>query len=158
MKKLSLFAAIVATAALAVAASTSAAVTQNEVVPFAQIVFVPCANGGAGEFVLIEGNLHILMTFTINGNNVSGKIHFQPQGVKGTGLTTGDTYNATGVTQEHFEDSLQNGLFTDTFVNNFKIIGQGPDNNLLIHQTVHITINADGEVTAEVDNTTVECR
>ena len=158
MKKLSLFAAIVATAALAVAASTSAAVTTNESVPFAQVAFVPCANGGAGELVLIEGNLHILTTFTINGNNVSGKVHFQPQGAKGTGLTTGDTYNATGVTQENFKQSLQNGQFTDTFINNFKIIGQGPDNNLLIHQTVHITINANGEVTSQVDNTTVECR
>src|SRR5213082_3095488 len=86
-------------------------------------VFVPCAAGGAGELVDLSGPLHTLITFTINGNNVSGKTHFQPQGISGTGETTGDKYQATGVTQESFKGSFQNGQFGDTFVNNFRIIG-----------------------------------
>jgi hypothetical protein len=59
-------------------------------------VFVPCAAGGAGELVDLSGPLHTLITFTINGNNVSGKTHFQPQGIRGIGETTGDKYQATG--------------------------------------------------------------
>jgi hypothetical protein len=34
-------------------------------------IFVPCAAGGAGELVDLSGPLHTLITFTINGNNVS---------------------------------------------------------------------------------------
>jgi hypothetical protein len=142
---------------LSAVAVGQAAVTSNEKIPFSLVAFVPCANDGAGEFVLVEGTLHVLTTFTINDNNVSGKVHFQPQGATGVGLTTGDTYHATGVTQEHFKGSLQNGQFNDTFINNFRIIGPGPNNNLLVHQTIHITINANGEVTSTVDNTSVEC-
>jgi hypothetical protein len=142
-------------AALAAVPAASPGVIANESVPFAQVVFVPCANGGAGELVLIEGRLHILITETVNDNHASLKLHFQPQGAKGTGLTTGDSYNATGVTQEHI---VIGPTFTDTFVNNFRIIGQGNDNNLLVHQTVHVTFNANGELTALVENTSVECR
>ena len=131
--------------------------TTNDIVPFAQLVFVPCANGGAGEFVLISGNLHIVSHTTINGNNFSTKSHFQPQGAGGVGQTTGDTYNAVGVTQQQTGGSFQNGQFEQTFINNFRIIGQGPGNNYQVHQNVHITVNANGTVTALVDNTSVEC-
>ena len=132
--------------------------TTNEFVPFAQLAFVPCANGGAGELVLIEGTLHIQSHTTINKNRVSLKIHFQPQGATGTGLTTGDTYHATGVTQEHDSLPITGGAANFTFINNFRVIGPGPDNNLLVKQTVHVTVNANGEVTSEVDNTSAECQ
>ena len=133
-------------------------ITTNDFVPFALIAFVPCANGGAGELVLVQGTLHLQDHITINGNRASIKTHAQPQGASGVGLTTGDTYNATGVTQEQDSIPIINGAFEFTFINNFKIIGQGPNNNLLVHQTIHQTVNANGEVTTFIDNTTVECR
>ncbi len=134
------------------------AITTNDFVPFAQVNFVPCANGGAGELVLIQGTLHIQQHITINDNRATIKSHFQPQGAGGTGLTTGDTYNATGVTQEVDTLPLTGGAAEFTFVNNFRVIGQGPNNNLLVHQLVHTTVNANGTVTSVVDNTSVECR
>ena len=142
----------------AVSAAPALAITTNDFVPFAQAVLVPCANGGAGEVVLISGTLHIQQHITINDNRANIKSHFQPQGAGGVGLTTGDTYNATGVTQEQDSLPLTNEATEFTFINNFKIIGQGPDNNLLIHQTVHVTVNANGDVTTTVDNLSVECR
>ena len=141
-----------------VALSQALAITTNDFVPFAQITFVPCANGGAGEPVLISGTLHIQQHITINDNRVSLKTHFQPQGATGVGLVTGDSYQATGVTQEHDSLPIINGAANFTFVNNFKIIGEGSDNNLLIHQTVHVTVDANGVVTTVVDNLSVECR
>src|ERR1044072_4341731 len=134
------------------------AITTNDFVPFAQINLVPCANGGAGELVLIQGTLHIQQHITINNNRVTVKSHFQPQGAGGTGLTTGDTYNATGVTQEVDTLPLVGGAAEFTFINNFRLIGQGPNNNLLVHQTIHTTVNANGTVTSVVDNTSVECQ
>ena len=142
----------------AVAFSQALAITTNDFVPFAQINLVPCADGGAGELVLIQGTLHIQQHITINNNRATVKSHFQPQGADGVGLSTGDSYNATGVTQEVDTLPLTNGAAEFTFINNFRLIGQGPNNNLLVHQTVHTTVNADGTVTSVVDNTSVECR
>jgi hypothetical protein len=154
MRTLCVFVLTIAAAVAAVPAAQPAVIV-NESVPFAQIAVVPCANDGAGEAVLVEGRLHVLITETVNDNHASFKIHFEPQGATGTGLTTGDTYHATGVTQEHFSIGPN---VTDTFINNFRIIGPGPDNNLLVHQTIHVTINANGEITSMVVNTSVECR
>jgi hypothetical protein len=139
--------------------AAQAAVTQNDV---KQTIlfnpFIPCANGGAGEVVDGTVDLHRLVTATVNGNNIAGKFHSQPQGGDLVGLTTGDKYQPTGVTQGHFKGSLQNGQYTETFVNNFRIIGQGPGNNALVHETFHITINANGVVTVLHDSLSVECK
>jgi|SRR5579864_2658227 len=121
-------------------------------------VFVPCAAGGAGEMVDLSGPLHTLITLTINGNNFSEVMHFQPQGISGTGETTGAKYQATGVTEETTTGSFQNGQFKQTFVNRFDIIGQGPGNNFSEHETAHITINANGTVTVLFDNFGIECK
>ena len=126
--------------------------TSNISVPFDAVL------GGCTEPIHFTGELHILFhsTFTSSGI-VHFKSHFQPQGVKGTGLLTGTKYEATGVTQDEFN---YNGPlpYTESFINNFRLIGRGPDNNLLIHENFHITINANGDVTAIHDNFSVECR
>ena len=147
---------LVSLAALAIlVAPANAAVTVNDSTPVNLSVFVPCAAGGAGEIVDLSGNLHTLISETINGNNVSGVMHFQPQGVSGTGETTGLKYQATGVTSTSFKQSFQNGQATMTFINRFDIVGQGPGNNFSVHETAHITFNADGTVTVSFDNFTI---
>lgn len=135
-----------------------AEVVTNDQTDITLTVFVSCAAGGAGEVVDLSGSLHTLISDTVNGNNVSGYFHFQPQGVSGTGETTGDKYQATGVTQQSFKTSLQNGQANQTYVNNFRIIGQGPGNNFLVHETLHFTINADGTTTVTHDNFTTDCK
>jgi hypothetical protein len=158
MRKLMTLGSIGAVLAVLVAAPVRAPVVENDSIDINLAVFVPCANGGVGELVDLNGPLHILTTFTINGNKVSGKTHFQPQGISGVGLDSGDKYQATGVTQDYFKGAFNNGQFNQTFVNNFRIIGQGPGNNFLVHENFHLTINANGEVTATHDNFSVECK
>jgi hypothetical protein len=133
-----------------------AEVTENVRVPVDIGVFIPCADGGAGELVTLSGNLHIVLRFTETprgGIHVGS--HFQPQGIRGVGETSGDTYHATGVTQDQFNATV--GV-EETFVNNFRIIGQGPGNNFLVHEVFHITFNANGSITAFVDKFSVDCR
>ena len=141
-----------------VIAPANAAVQVNDRTEIRISVFVPCAAGGAGEVVDLSGPLHTLISATVNGNNVSGYFHFQPQGISGTGETTGAKYQATGVTLQSFKASLQNGQANLTFVNNFRIIGQGPGNNYLVHETMHLTINADGTLTVLFDNLSIDCK
>jgi len=133
-------------------------ITENTQVPFALTIFVPCANGGVGDSVILTGPLHVVTHMTVNGNNFSVKNHSQPQGITGYAETTGEKFQGTGVAQEHYKGTFINGQFTDTFVSNFRIIGQGSGNNYLVHQTVHITYDANGVVTASVDNLSIECK
>jgi hypothetical protein len=131
--------------------------TESANIPLDLEVFVPCAAGGAGEMVFLSGSLHTQSHFTADGaGGFLTESHFSPQGVSGVGLTSGDKYQATGVTRDSFHVT---GLpYESTFVNNFRIIGQGTGNNYLVHENFHLTVNANGEVTASVDNFRVECR
>jgi hypothetical protein len=141
---------------LAIAPGAQAAVTVNISVPIDTLqptVSIPCT----GDTIALTGDLHILMAFTINGNHVWGKEQFQPQGVSGTDLTTGAAYRGTGVTQDDFSASLINGQFQATSVNNFRIIGEGSASSYLVHENTHITINANGTVTANIDNLNISC-
>lgn len=133
--------------------------TQNLQIPFFTIAFVPCAQDGAGEFVLLSGDLHDLVHVTTDstgGTHV--KLHDNPQGITGVGLTSGDVYHGTGVTQSEQNTAASGFPLELTFVNNFRVIGPGPGNNLLVHENTHVTINANGVVTADVDNVSIECR
>jgi hypothetical protein len=78
-------------------------------------------------------------------------------GVKGFS-TSGKSYQATGNTQFIFTGSFVNGQFSSLFVNNFRIIGQGPGNNYLVHETGIITVNANGATNTDIDNISIECQ
>jgi hypothetical protein len=131
--------------------------TDNFIVPIDFSLFIPCANGGLGEEVELTGNLHVVVHVTVASNaNFLFKEHFQPQGVSGTGAVTGDTYHATGVTQDHTHNGRVGVTFT--FVNNFRIIGQKAGNNFLAHQVIHVTVNANGTVTTVFDKLRADCK
>lgn len=151
-------AAALAIAALTAALPAQAAVQLNESIDLEFVAFVPCANGGAGEVVTLSGPLHVLVTYNVNGSRVSGKVHYQPQGLSGVGQTTGDSYRGVGVTQSHFSGSLQNGQFSTTSINNFHIVGQGPGNNFRLHENFHVTFNANGELSVVHDNFSATCK
>lgn len=138
--------------------SATAATTTNEKIPLDMWVLVSCANGGSGEMVSLTGTLHVTSQVTISANTVHYAAHYQPMGVSGYGGLTGDKYQATGVTS--FSDTFHvDGFpYTATYMNNFRIIGQGPGNNYLVHGNYHVTINAKGDLTTQVDNFSVECK
>lgn len=143
-------------AALLTANPSRAEVIDNESIPIELYVYVPCAADGAGEVVHLSGDLHVLFALTFDGaGGVHVKSHYQPQGLSGEGLTTGVSYHGVGVTQDEYNAKVG---YEETFINNFRIIGQGPGNNYLIHQNFHVTVNANGTVTASVDNFSVECK
>ena len=130
--------------------------TQNSVFPIDLAIFIPCANGGAGEDVVLSGNLHDLFHVTEDGHGgVHVKAHDSPQGISGIGQATGAKYQGTGVTQSEF--NLKVGQ-QDTEINNFRIIGQGPGNNFLVHDNFHLTVNANGVVTSFHDHFTADCK
>ena len=72
------------------------------------------------------------------------------------GLTSGATYHATGETLGT-TTIRANGGISDTFVNNFKIIGEGSAPNFLETDVIHLTVNANGVVTATVEQSMIRC-
>ena len=117
--------------------------------PVTLVAFIPCANDGAGEDVEFSGNLHFLLKTTINDNNARSSSHAQPMGLKGVGADTGDEYKATGVTMDILSGSLNSGRVSFSSVNNFRLIGPGKGNNLLVQFNTKFNVNANGEVTAD---------
>ena len=136
------------------AALAQAEVQQNLKVDDAGSTVNPCN----GEQVDYTGVAHVLVTFTVNGNNISGKTMVQDAGYSGVGQTTGAKYRRNGTSQQKFQGSLQNGKFTTTFNNSFQWIAQGDVPNFVVHDVVHLTINANGEVTADFVKGSVECK
>lgn len=128
--------------------------TSNTQVPILIAVSIPCAN----EIAVLGGDLHILFHTTIDeGGGTHLEVHFNPQGVSGVGLTSGNKYQGTGVTRYDLNTSGP-PPFEFVSVNNFNITGQGPGNNMLMHFNTRVSIDANGTSTATVSNFKAECK
>jgi hypothetical protein len=145
-----LLAFVLVVAAAGIAAAPAGAATTTERVP------VDITAAGCGELVHLTGT--VLVTTTVTPNGSGGFLlafHANPQGVTGTGLTSGAVYHGTGVTRE---TTTVNGASTDTFVNSFKLIGPGSTPNYLETDIFHVTIDANGNVTSTVASSTIKCQ
>ena len=114
---------------------------------------IPCT----GEIVHLEGILHSTYHAIVDDNGgFHVKYHANPQGVSGVGLFNEGKYRATGVTQG-MTTFHENGGMTHTYVNNFRIISKGSEENYMIHVNSHMTINPDGTITSFHDNVRITC-
>jgi hypothetical protein len=148
----------VAPRALDTSPALSADVSSTQTtLPFNASLWVPCANGGAGEYVALSGNVEFSThdVLDADGGTHERKM-MRPSGVSGVGATTGLHYRGTGMS--FMSDGVSDGASAYTYVNNFRIIGQGPGNNVLVHAVVHQTLNAEGAVTAEVNLSSSSCK
>jgi hypothetical protein len=152
LRRLIILLAVVASGLLAATSASATAVTER--LPFD---FVLAPEEGCGEAIHLSGTLLTEFSFTETSNgNVEIGFHFNPQGITGVGLTSGATYHATGETLGT-TTIRANGGISDTFVNNFKIIGEGRAPNFLETDVIHLTVNAQGEVTASVERSMIRC-
>ncbi len=143
--------------------STSSATTSTVSydVPWARTVRVPCANGGAGEYVALSGTLHNVLSQTTSPTGVTQLLfHHQLDDASGVGLTTGDVYRAMRVGQESAVLGIGTAVDvgeTLTVVGDFSVIGEGTAVNFQIRTLFHATVNPDGTVTTVLDDVTVTC-
>ena len=89
--------------------------------------YVPCANGGLGEEVRLEGNVHFVENMTIDKKN---KVHYrvliQTTNVVGIGLTTGTPYRAS----DTFNWTYYGDPDNYSTINTTKLVAPGGGNNL----------------------------
>jgi len=110
--------------------------------PASGIGFSDCT----GEPIFFEGFLHVHEQITANANGYHIEFHNQLYG-QGTGLISGKQYIYQDVYNDNFNfNSLP---IEETTTENFRIIGQGKLEDLMAKVTFHITINANGQVTAD---------
>jgi hypothetical protein len=149
-------AAIVTTPLQQQAYARASTFTDSERIPVDSEQFVPCAAGGEGEVVQWTGETQNVFHLTFDSaGGVHLKLHVNGKGISGTGLTTGDKYQVTGAVNIEFNSKV--GL-EQTIGINFHIIGPGKGNNFLLHELLHVTVNPDGTVTADVSNFRSECK
>lgn len=133
----------------AIAVPAHAEVVINNTYDYSFLTFVPCANGGSGELVWLEGPRHEQFRLNINGAHLRSGMHVDMHGVTGVGLTTGDVYRATGGVNAQVMGDLQDGHdYNTTIVGNFSVIGPASGNNFLVRETYHLRITPDGTVTS----------
>jgi hypothetical protein len=109
--------------------------------------FVSCANGGAGEFVHVTGTLQFRISdFTDGDGGLHHTTQIRPLDVTAVGLTTGDKYKFTSLSKDIFNQKTGSVLMS---INNFRLTGPGPGNDDFEHNLVHVTLNANGTVTAD---------
>jgi len=125
------------------AASAARVIEHGKNVPIDAVFANPCCN----EDVHVFGTAHVLVT-----DNV---IHLTVSDVTGVGLTSGFTYDGRGASTESniFYSNPSEGTF---HINLNLTNANGCAFKLAL--LLHITVNANGDVTAEVENVRVSCR
>ena len=132
----------------------------NEIIPFVkEPKWIPCANGGVGEFVEFGGSIHVLSFDVIADNgNVNAVYHVNPTGMTGTGLTSGITYRGCGVDLIFNKIKKESGILTVTLNVRERFISPGPGNNLIVNILYYWTVYPDGTDAFEAKIESVECR
>ena len=137
----------------------SSAAQQSDLV--ADIV-IPFTNSGTvnpcnGEVVSLSGTVNLRSHVTIDQNGgIHFNIHENTQGLSGTGLTTGAKYQVNSA--EDQETNFKSLPAESTFTMHSNVIAQGSVPNFVFHLTTHVTVNANGEVTALVLNQSSDCK
>ena len=158
-KMLSLFAlslaALILVGAQSAARAQATTVTSNASVPFADTA-VSCD----GETVNVSGKMHLLAHVTTDAR--SGRhivLQINTASIKGVGESSGSEYVSSATNHDSINDpDTFGGQSEHTVTTKFLLVGKGRLPDMFVKTTMHITVNANGEVTAEVTNVTAECR
>jgi hypothetical protein len=134
---------------LALLAKPTQAQSQGAVVEEFPVDFTLDANECAGEEIQVTGTLRTVNHFTDLGDGQYHiNSHFNLAGVKGVGLTTGDTYvvPASGAA---VENRVQSGQIVTGTVDINLVVGKGKLPNQVAFARVHFILTPEGEVKME---------
>jgi hypothetical protein len=168
-KIISSMAIVVALALIAATANTTTAfaqrsdrAAQHEFVDVSGVILEnDCEN--AGEPVELSGDVHVVSRIVADETEAHLVLHINFQGVKGEGLTTGTNYRVPGASNTIFnlhirpDDTSFSGEGTQVISQHFVSQGQSAQ-DLIVKSTLHFTLNANGELTAAIENIREECR
>jgi len=129
--------------------------TSTVAIPFDDIIFVDCANGGAGEYVHITGRTNLLYTISWTDHGFTFGYHSNTYNIKGVGLSSGQTFAGSGNTEAEVMGAWVNAQWISNFVD--KLILVGGNTNFIVRSKYHVLVNPDGTVEVDNDDNVVEC-
>ncbi|MBA3852413.1 MAG: hypothetical protein H0X59_08635 [Chloroflexi bacterium] len=122
--------------------------------------FVPCALGGAGEDVLVEGTVHtVVRTSTDGSGGTHVLVRANYDSLSGTGLTSGTSYRAVateGSTSHNFEPFV-GAPYNITGTRHVRFIGRGSASDFTVIDRFHVTVNARDEITVQHQDIRITC-
>jgi hypothetical protein len=133
------------------AGAQATATTTNQDFPLETTLDNPCT----GEPILFTGQVHLMIHATATpSGHFETTVHSNLQDVSGTGTESGAAFHfqAASTTTAQVEPGVET-----TIMINFRIIGPGAGNNFLLHNLTHLTVNANGEATATVQEVFTAC-
>lgn len=140
--------AYLALVGLILLSSTSAAwAATSRTIPIHAIRSADCT----AELVEISGTIHLVSQTQADGSVVG---HFNYQNVTAIGLDSGTVYQVAAVDNFYLSDPFPSSINS---LRAFRLISQGSDSNLLVTALFHVTVNAAGEVTADIDTLDMLC-
>ncbi len=107
------------------------------------------------QAITFTGKGHVLITYTQDANGgYSGTVHGNLADVKGTDAS-GNTYTFLTELESSF---TSNGASTFTAVGDQAIISHGQATNAYGHVLVHMTVDANGDLTSSMTVASISCR
>jgi hypothetical protein len=117
---------------------------------------VPASEGCTGEDVHVYGPIDVTVQTTTDAKgNTHLVTHYTPH-LTAVGLTSGTRYLAVGPTQIVSFDAAGPSVFN--VANIIITVAPGSGDNFVLTEVVHVTLNANGQVTVEFDRINVACR
>lgn len=113
---------------------------------------------GPDTLVVTSGVMTLDVRVTINNNNISVGEHGNTQGLKLIDPITGAVYSGSSTFERTANGSFVNGKATITEINKVKANTAGGHNNVVMSFQQHETFDANGNMTASVDNFTAACQ
>ena len=129
-------------------------VTSNASFPFTETT-ATCSE----QFVTLTGKMHLLAHVTTDAQGGRhATLQINTEGVKGTDAA-GNQYVSSSTNNDSLNEAGAAGSqHEDTVTTKFLLLGKGNLPDLFVKTTMHVTVNANGEVTAEVTNVVAQCR
>jgi len=138
--------------------TASAEILADEFIPLEMEYPIEC-DGQVVDVVALTGTLHILQYKTPDAaGGVHLKLQFNPAGVTGTGLLTGDTYHGVGMTTWWNDNVQADGSRVYSFVNQFGLVSEGTGFKYFESQVLHVLLDGEGNVQIEVEVDSITCR
>ena len=111
------------------------------------------AFGCSGEQLqVVSGIYHLDLHGVINGNSFTAVEHVNAQNFKLVGMATGTPYTGSVTYNQSFNTTFTNGKFITKETQSILLTTPGGKNNVLVKLDVHETLNANGVLTASIDN------
>jgi hypothetical protein len=134
-------------------ASFNAATPYNDKQDFDMTTLGIQATSCSGESLqVVSGTYHLDMHGVINKNSISAVEHVNAQNFKLVGTATGTTYSGSVSYSQSFNTTFTNGKFVTKETESILLSTPGGKNNVMVKMDVHATLNANGTLTASIDN------